>query len=136
MSDNKLPAKRNERGQFVKGVSGNPTGKSPRLYPDGNGNMVSEQELFRQYVPEVLDIVITNLRDPDIKGAVLHNLAKLVFDRGLGTAKQQIQHTVGPDMGDAVASQRMSLLSDELIAQLAEQMHKAEAYIDVTPDEE
>lgn len=101
MTRKKLPAVRNSKGHFVKGHSGNPSGRTERLLPDGQGGFISRTQLFQRDVVEAHGILLQIIRDPKAKDRDKLMGIKMLMDRALGTAKQEISITTEDEASDS-----------------------------------
>lgn len=87
---------------FVKGQSGNPSGRAKITLPDGR----SLQELARQHTEAAVNTLILVMADKEAPPAARIGAASAILDRGWGKPKQDI------DAGENL----VGMLSD-LIAQ-------------------
>lgn len=137
MDENK-PAKhvalRNEKGHFIKGHSGNPTGKAARMIPDGEGGWITPTELFQRDVAEAHQILLKVIRDPKAKDRDKLMGIKLLMDRALGTPKQQI--SVVDDSDESSAPIDLGKLPLDVLLALRKAARLDDTdIIDIEPDE-
>lgn len=92
--------KRDEKGRFVKGTSGNPTGR-PSV-------PVKAKEMLISMLPKALNVLQEIIDDPKAKQETRIRAAELVIDRNLGKA-------VTPVLTEAVGKDS-SLTLSEMIA--------------------
>lgn len=82
--------KRDEKGRFVKGTSGNPTGR-PSV-------PVKAKEMLISMLPKALNVLQEIIDDPKAKQETRIRAAELVIDRNLGKAVTPVlTETVGKD---------------------------------------
>lgn len=82
--------KRDEKGRFVKGTSGNPTGR-PAV-------PVKAKEMLISMLPKALNVLQEIIDDPKAKQETKIRAAELVIDRNLGKAVTPVlTETVGKD---------------------------------------
>lgn len=96
-----MPANRNAAGQFVKGQSGNPSGR-PKLPVSAKDRLVS-------MLPGALDTLQQLINDESAKPEVRIRAAEIVLDRNLGRA-------VTPIMAEVVSGKPEMTLSEMIAA--------------------
>jgi hypothetical protein len=74
--NNELPANRSETGRFIKGMSGNPSGRSKAI--------ISFKELARSHGEEALQTVINIMRSDKAKNADKLKAVEIILNRGFG----------------------------------------------------
>ncbi|WP_419816144.1 hypothetical protein [Glacieibacterium sp.] len=71
---------------FVKGQSGNPSGKAKAVLPDGR----TLSELARELTIEALDVAAVIMRDPAAPHAARASVVSMILDRGWGRPAQSL----------------------------------------------
>jgi hypothetical protein len=85
MDNESIIPTRNEKGQFRKGVSGNPLGGSNvRIYRDPDGAKRDVQDLFREGAPAVFQEMLKMIMSTQTPPGVRANLMKEFFNRAFG----------------------------------------------------
>ena len=88
MTDNIEPI-RNHSGQFIKGRSGNPTGRSnPAFVRDAAGNRLLLSDLYAQNAQKVFTVLLKLIGNDDTPPGVRVNAIKEFNNRALGQAEQ------------------------------------------------
>jgi hypothetical protein len=84
--EKKKPIKRNEKGQFVKGQSGNPAGRAalPREI----------MELARASAADAIELAVSYIKDPEMSPRVRMAAANLLLDRAYGKPTQAVDMDV------------------------------------------
>lgn len=130
----KVPTVRDDRGKFVKGISGNPGGRPKRGLPDGLGGIIGRIELFEQNVVEVRDKLLSIVRDPKAKHRDQIAAGNILLNRALGVPKQQINLSLEDDKEESIYdmdSLPLDVLEKLVLATKAEYSGQI---IDVEPD--
>lgn len=107
------PAIRDEQGRFVKGLSGNPTGRRP-IAPD-------IVELAQQYSVEAINTaaqVMRHSKDPRVKLAA----AELLLNRAHGRAAQTLIGANGHPLVSVVIEQGRSITTVEEAARIYQEL--------------
>ena len=79
----KKPGSRDEAGRFVKGQSGNPSGKKPMD--------ADVKEMLKAAAPKAAALLIETVNDPEVKIDLRIKCAETVMDRVYGKAVQPIE---------------------------------------------
>lgn len=108
----KLPAnrtaKRDEKGRFVKGTSGNPTGR-PTMPTDVKQRLIS-------LLPKAIDTIQSMIEDEHCKPEVRIKAAEMIVERNLGKAVTPVlTETVGE--GSTLTLSEMIACAKELLEQ-------------------
>jgi hypothetical protein len=74
---------------FVKGKSGNPSGRPKNLLPDGR----SLADLCKAETPKAVQALIGVLDDAQAPHSAVVSAATAILDRGWGRPKQEIEHS-------------------------------------------
>lgn len=100
--------KRDEKGRFVKGTSGNPTGR-PNV-------PVKAKEMLISMLPKALNVLQEIIDDPKAKQETRIRAAELVIDRNLGKAVTPVlTETVGKE--SSLTLSEMIACAKELLEQ-------------------
>jgi hypothetical protein len=91
-------------GKFIKGISGNPSGK-PKMSKD-------IRELAQAYSIEAIHVLIEIARDPDERGSVRVNASEVLLNRAWGMP------TIAKDINDNVESTITNMTTNELFVLL------------------
>ncbi|HEV2816151.1 MAG TPA: hypothetical protein VGW40_02870 [Allosphingosinicella sp.] len=108
--------KRDKKGGFLKGFSGNPSGKPKTLFDDGKGGQISAGDLFRRNATEVHERLLAVIRDPATPHAPLISAIKEYNDRAYGRPAQALAISTKRDES---LDLDMTNLSDEQLAALS-----------------
>ena len=108
MSKSKSIVPRNEKGHFLKGQSGNPTGRPLRMLPDGKGGFISRTELFQRDVVEVVETLMTIVRDPKSKDRDKIVAGKILIEHAFGAPKQHV------DLTDHTTDNVRTIVADDI----------------------
>lgn len=77
---------------FVKGQSGNPSGRAKVLLPDGR----ALSDIAKEHTLTAMETLVSVLSDAEAPHAARVSAAKEIFDRGWGRPKQDHEHA-GPN---------------------------------------
>lgn len=99
-----MPGNRNEKGQFVKGCSGNSSGR-PKLPITAKDRLVS-------MLPGALDTLQQLIDDETAKPETRLRAAEIVLDRNLGRAVVPIMAEVVSDKKDMTLSEMIAAAKD------------------------
>lgn len=86
----KKPAYKDETGKFVKGVSGNPSGR-PKTDPE-------IRDMLKASCPQAVKLLVDTLNNNDADMTLRIKIAESITDRVLGKAIQGIDATVNGEM--------------------------------------
>lgn len=129
-------APRKPNGQFQKGVSGNPTGKSPRPIYLPDGTKITQTQLFQRNIAEVHQVLVDIVLSPSSKDRDKIVAGKILMDRAFGTPKQQIEVN---NTGDASAHAiNLKQETTEALRELVNRIHNSQDVInaDFAEDED
>ena len=90
------PANRNESGKFVKGVSGNPSGRKP-VPPD-------IKEMFKNATPNAVQLLIDTANNVEIDMKLRIDCADKILDRSLGKARQSLEADIKSEITTVLVS--------------------------------
>ena len=82
----KKPGSRDEAGRFVKGQSGNPSGKKPMD--------ADVKEMLKAAAPKAAALLIETFNNPEVKIDLRIKCAETILDRVYGKATQPIEGAV------------------------------------------
>lgn len=99
------PAMRSAKGQFVKGVSGNPGGRIREV--------TQVMELAREYTTDAIDALKNVLKSADSPPAAKVSAATVILDRGWGKPKETVDMTVKQTLEDLVLASMRRGKDDE-----------------------
>ena len=99
-----MPGIRNEKGQFVKGHSGNSPGR-PKL-------PITAKDRLVKMLPNALDTLQQLINDESAKPETRLRAAEIVLDRNLGRAVTPIMAEVVSDKKDMTLSEMIAAAKD------------------------
>lgn len=89
---------------FVKGQSGNPTGRPKKVLPDGRSLI----DIAKEHTVDAVDCLVEVLRDKKSPHRV--SAATALLDRGWGRPKQEIGGEIGIiDLSEIVSTRRQNV---------------------------
>ena len=112
----KPAVQRDAKGYFLKGQSGNPSGKPKLKFDDGKGGQISAGDLFRRNAAEVHERLLAVIRDASTPAPALISAIKEYHDRAYGRPPQAVAITATRDES---LDLNMAALSDDQLRAIA-----------------
>lgn len=91
MDKTKQLSPRDEKGHFLKGHSGNPSGRVARPIALADGRLVSRTELFQMHLGDAVQCLADVLHSEKSKDRDRIVAAKILIEHAVGTPKQHVE---------------------------------------------
>lgn len=90
---------------FVKGQSGNPSGRAKTLLPDGR----SLTDLAKEHTVEAVQCLLDTIRDKSVKVSTRVHAATAILDRGWGRPHQTVSADLAVVTEGAMSEEHLAL---------------------------